>query len=585
MMNTILFILSIPSTLWLRVRNKMRELFAIMMLACCFVGCAPKPMPVTPARLYYQHRYPDARDALRERAADRNSKDVILDNLMLGMAALADGDLYEADAALMRAYEYLAGGSINPDDRKVAATLLTEDIKVWTGDPFEQAMSFYYVATLSMLRGEWDNARAAIRNSLFTLNDIGEESSDQPPTMGEVVRDLAAKDTDPAQAARPVESDFALGYLMAGLTETQLGRDHEAKLHYDKVRALNADLAPLADALAAKQYNTILLVDYGRGPIKTAYGPDGALVKYVPNGRKHRPPVITVHVNGNERTVPVNAPAVDLWTLSQYPKWWSLKSIRQAKSAVGNVLLLGGTVATGVGVAADSDETALAGLGAMGAGLLAKGMAGADTRQLITLPHCVYIVPLMLEPGRHDVRLSFSDDRLATAIWHDLVGGSAKQPVVYYLRQHAEAPGMPRWFDQPQYYNIHTERPTGLRPYLLGGRDLAVPALAVAAEYRRDPALDHLTLDELLALCRVEGIVLKPGPQGRTGQAGRASENYRHVTDGGRVLWSPRPGTHGHQRLTRRRHAPYQAVSSHLRDVATRLDPQSTASSRAEPLE
>lgn len=40
------------------------------------------------------------------------------------------------------------------------------------------------------------------------------------------------------------------------------------------------DLKPVADALLDGSANTLLLVDYGSGPEKVAYGPDGSLSKF-----------------------------------------------------------------------------------------------------------------------------------------------------------------------------------------------------------------------------------------------------------------------------------------------------------------
>ena len=85
------------------------------------------------ARLFYRHEYSAYREQVRQAAADLDSENVVIDNLRLGIAALADGDRYEAEKALMRAYEYLTGGGVNRPDRVVASTLLYEGLKVWTG--------------------------------------------------------------------------------------------------------------------------------------------------------------------------------------------------------------------------------------------------------------------------------------------------------------------------------------------------------------------------------------------------------------------------------------------------------------------
>lgn len=535
-------------------------------------GCATQPPVGYRAEdCYYRHLYPNARDLLREELAGKPDKNVILHSMRLGMAALADGDEDEAERALLRAYSYLIGGKINEDDRKLGATLIVEDIKVWTGDAYEKAMSFYYLAVLSMMRGEWDNARAAIRNSLFGLRAFDVPAGEGQGGMAEVAGAAAEANVDPQEISREVQSQFALGYLIAGLCEVQLGTPDEAKPHFDRVRELSPDLAPLVDALAGNQFDTLLLVDYGRGPRKTSYGPDNALVKHVPDGRRRTPPSLRVSVDGQAVEPATDRPAVDLWTLSQFPQWWSLESIRKAKSAIGNFLLVGGSIAAVVGTAAGSEEAQWAGLGAAAAGLVSKASAQADVRHLGTLPRCVYMVPLQLGKGRHDVRIEFDTDRMSDATWHDLVPGVNGQPSVYYLRMHGLAPGMPRWSDAPMNYSIHTQRPAGLRPYIFGGRDMAWPTEQASQAYEGDAAMARWTAFDLASLCRAEGLYERPGPQGLTGAASRAPGLYRHVAEGGRVLWSPKPGTHAHQRLTRQPHPPYQPVNEPLRRAAQQL--------------
>ena len=46
--------------------------------------------------------------------------------------------------------------------------------------------------------------------------------------------------------------------------------------------AFRMQVAPLVDELKTGQYNTVLVVSYGLGPRKAAYGPDNALAKFVP---------------------------------------------------------------------------------------------------------------------------------------------------------------------------------------------------------------------------------------------------------------------------------------------------------------
>ena len=58
-------------------------------------------------------------------------------------------------------------------------------------------------------------------------------------------------------------------------------------------------LQPLAEALDRGTYNTVFVVDYGRGPTKVATGPDNAFARYVENWPSGMEP-ITVGVEGGD---------------------------------------------------------------------------------------------------------------------------------------------------------------------------------------------------------------------------------------------------------------------------------------------
>ena len=404
----------------------MRRCLAIMLLLT-LGGCATEHISEAP-HMYYGHWYNEARDMVRADAADRDSPDVVLNNLRLGLASLAWGDLDEAERSLLVAYEYLSSGQINDPAREVAAKVGQEAVRVWTGEPYERAMSFYYLAALYMLKGDWPNARAAARNSLFKLRDI---QADDP------------------QQSEFVDSQFLLGYLLLGLSQKLSGNPEAAKRPFDHVAQLAPDFKPLVDTLWADQYDTLLLVDMGRGPNKVRAGPGGAYVRFVPDGRHIPPFQLAVRVDGQPMSIPTHQPVVDTWTMSQLSKWWSLDTLRQNKAMVGEGLAQAGLAAVVIGAAEDSTKAVLAGAGAIVAGLLLQSSAKADVRHLAELPRHVYLVPLTLGSGRHAVHLDFDVDDLSDGTWHDLVAGRSGDPRVYYLRMHdGNYRGMPHWLDR-----------------------------------------------------------------------------------------------------------------------------------------
>jgi len=513
--------------------TSLTERLAITLLALVVAGgCAAETRPTTASEfpyLYYAHNYTDARQVIRPLAADRKSKDVVLDNLRLGMASLAWGDLDEAERALVNAHEYLVSGGVNRRDRTVAATVLYEGVRVWTGEPYEQAMAHYYLAALAMVEGDFENARAAIRNALFALRDF--------------------KHADDPKDFEVIESQFALGYLLLGAAHRLTGDLADAERPLQRVRKLRPDLKALVQTIAANEYDTLLLVDAGRGPHKVATGMNDALVKFEPDGRGLPTPAVTVSVDGAEPAVEEGPPLVDLWKLSQHPRWWSLQTARRSKSLIGRGLTNAGLVALLAGADEGSEKAMAAGAGAIVAGLFLQGVSEADTRHLAVLPRCVFVVPLELGSGRHHVNVRFKGVAKSNATWHDLRGGEPGDPRVYYLRCHdRNYVGMDQWSDEPLYETERSARIPGVRPYILGGRDLSVP-----------------TVPQVMELAEAEGLVFEPGPPTLSDAAEANPDYYRHITLGGRVWWTPGPGTHGYEFITRVAHPPYKPRSEALR--------------------
>ena len=146
--------------------------FPTILLGCLAVwfssfalsGCQSPPRNMSAVQAYYDYNFNGAREALRGDALLRNDEQTILNNTRLGMAALADGDLAEAEQALGHSFELLSTAGLNKD-RTIAAVLDHEGVRIWKGEPFEQALTYHYVSTLYALMGDWENARAAAANS------------------------------------------------------------------------------------------------------------------------------------------------------------------------------------------------------------------------------------------------------------------------------------------------------------------------------------------------------------------------------------------------------------------------------------
>ena len=160
-------------------------------------------------------------------------------------------------------YEVINSVGVNSGGRSLGAAVISENIKIWKGEPFERAMVNFYLGLIYYTRQDYNNARACFENALFKLRDYG-------PGF------------DQGDAYREQETNFALGYLMLGKSYQRLGRNDDAAKAFQRAVELQSNLAPLADFSRNAQSNVLLVVDYGRGPNKEGTGPDKAIVGFVP---------------------------------------------------------------------------------------------------------------------------------------------------------------------------------------------------------------------------------------------------------------------------------------------------------------
>src|SRR5687768_17761051 len=128
------------------------------------------------------------------------------------------------------------------------------------------------------MQESWDNTRAAELGSLFQLRDFGKAPGHPGPRRGATAASSApdgptGEDLSTGYVAE--KSDFVLGYLMAGVANQQIAaetgddsRAQEAADYFREAARLRPALAGLIDELRAGRYNTLLVVDYGRGPRK-----------------------------------------------------------------------------------------------------------------------------------------------------------------------------------------------------------------------------------------------------------------------------------------------------------------------------
>ncbi len=495
---------------------------------------------------------------------DRSDRNYLLDRLSLGVITLADGYPHAAEGVFSEVYDLLRTQGIN-QDKTIESVVINEDLRFWKGEPFEQAMAFCYTGLTYATLGDWGNLRAASDNALFYLRDFGTDARGEPYQPTSLIRESADPDSpDPLETYEPRPSNFTLGYLLNGIANQQLARDAEAFERFDEAVESNAAVAPLVESLRTERYNLLLVVDYGRGPKKIGTGPDSAIARFVPITPSDQA-MLQATVAGRTTRWPM---VIDLNTIATDLMWNNLEDMRKAKSFVGSVLLTGGAVAAGIGAASDSDEAALAGLGAMAAGAWAKAGAHADTRHSPVLPQRVYLVPVWLPADASTIQLQLVDQPGSRLVLRGLEPGQ-QGVMVRYVRLPAVRRFSPRWAGSGElHYANAYEHPPQLSdmPYLLGGRCVRLPTVETIIDYHEAGHLRWMSIADVKELYRAERIELTVPPGAMPGL---------HVLEGGDSLVCPWPGTTGYTRLFGQPHAAYQPQS----ETGTQLI--STASQKA----
>jgi tetratricopeptide (TPR) repeat protein len=374
--------------------------------------------------------------------ATKTDENYVLNNVRLGSAAIVSYDLDTAESAFLRAYEVINSANVNSGGRAVSAAVVGESTKIWKGEPFERAMCNYYLGVLYYIRHDYNNSRAAFENALFKLRDYG--------------------DPDHPDQYSQYESNFALAYLMLGKCYQHLNRPDKAADMFAQAAKIRPDLGPLADGLSRDDSNVFLIVDWGQGPTKITTV-DHAFAGYAPRPEEVGPiPLPYVYVDGNAaQLLAAPLPTIDLLALAQDHKWQDIDTIRAVKSVAGKALMGVGAYETlrGAGATGHRENgTQLAvGLGMIAAGALLDASSQADLRQWEMLPRSVFLLPMKLPPGTHDVTVTFPTGERQT--WHGLIAPPQGEET-YYYRMLLYAPPDRYW--PPT--NLGGEEPPGLPP-------------------------------------------------------------------------------------------------------------------------
>ncbi len=544
--------------------------FSILALAFLAGGCAGR-YDNNLVDLMSKGKYADAALRVESKASAETAYKVRALNQQQ-QALLADGRPGEAEPVAIQAFDILRTQGLNPDNTVVSVS------SVWKGEPFEQAMTFHYVALTEMMLGKWDQARAAATASLFQLKDFHENQTSNK--NGEFDREkfarLAAQKFNKDKKSdyldhgyQTVDTNFALGYVMNAIANLGLDRREEAADNLNAAVRFNPVLDILRDQLLAGDYNTIFVVDYGLAPRKIAFGPYNALAKFEPTWQSDDTPV-TVSVN---QAIASAFPwTSDLNALAQDHRWTALDDVRMARGRLGDAMIMAGTATAAYGLNRKNDMASLIGVGIAVVGAIQRASAAADTSYDEIMPQRTYIAPSRIDSPDSTVQIAVGDSvnsRLLLPAVQPPPAGERFQ--VKYVRL-APASGKdlpPDWTTSGRllYANdaSNVSVPGDDLPYILGGRCVRTPSEETLAHYQAAGWLQGWTLEQLRNLYLEEGIAIDGlSPTGPTA-------DKRHVLEGGKSLVAPLPGTAGFTRLFAQSHAPYVPAGPTVKSLAAEI--------------
>jgi len=350
-------------------------------------GCAvpQHPMAVLEESGYEDYEYGRAVDYFRQwrKAPD---VDYVLQTLRLASAALAARQWDVAREAFEDATDIMDSFHTNTEVQKWVALVTNELVKVFKGEPYERAMAHWYLGMLYYRAGEYDNAAACFRNSLFKLK------------VYDAQNDIQVEDS--------AESDFALGHYFLARCYQRMRDMQNARRAFTYAReAVGPASKWITNEALNATTNVVLVIETGNGPFKTPYGPNAVAAELNPIfASRSLKPVVWV----DDKKTREPALLVNLRLISAKRKWQNIDTIRYVKSMLNS----------GAAVAA------LRGAGSVD-GAIARGLAIAlslglhpDLRYWEMLPENVFVLPLHLTPGTHRLRIHYLDTRECEEEWH-----------------------------------------------------------------------------------------------------------------------------------------------------------------------
>jgi len=398
---------------------------------------------------YWQGRYDDAINLYKTLTETKHaSNPLYLKELASSYVAL--GLNKEAKFTFLDSVQFFQDFNTAEIEKEAISSFGKEASKIYIGDPYERALTYFFLAVIFINEGDYDNALASCKNALLADSDAKDNKFESDFTLIEL---LTAKIYLLRNEPDKAEEYFNLAkksYLLTHPETRKLVAEQQELIEIfnmpEKERekldqkynmsTLKYNIEHLENEINTKtneidvnsylgnvitgEYNLLILVPDGKGPRKRIEGTDGNLIVFELENSDSQLPEI--EINSEKLYSPItNIADINFQATTQGGR--HMDAILNGKAVNRRTTVGAGKLLTEVG----NNLGGSAGLAIVLAGAVVQGVGGsmtpeADTRSWQTLPQEYKIFALNLSKGTH--QLSFYQYKyfeLLNEIKHEVV--------------------------------------------------------------------------------------------------------------------------------------------------------------------
>jgi len=357
----------------------------LLLLALPAAGCAIS-QPDVPVGTYLGGDYAAVREFAEKQQTDGAVENLAIVLNVKGQCQLALG---EHDAA-RRSFESAAqimGTWATSGNEATAAIVGSESSKTYKGDPYEKAMNAFYLSYCYLLKGEPDNARAALKRGILMDAEVADEKYQADNALlfwmaGRMSRLFGASGAEDFFKEAQTANTFAIDHGSRGAKNNPILTDPE-------------------------KGNFVLLLPIGLGPEKFADGREKELARF----RNQSHPAVRAVAKLGGKSLGKSWILNDVEYQASTLGGTAMEGIRKGKAVFKTSARISGAVLVNKGLNNLDSDAGQAQAIAGGALLIFSALTAtsADARHWPTLPSTVQALVADVPPGEHDLVVDFLD--------------------------------------------------------------------------------------------------------------------------------------------------------------------------------